>query len=102
MLGVALSRGKHLSSLPYQVAIEIHRLLSAALSKPNGQTLAAAALAALKIDYFQRNSVREMPPSLDEALSIASRVPLTQQERELLGFLNMTTRAQSAIDSFNK
>ncbi|HEV8582095.1 MAG TPA: CHAT domain-containing protein [Thermoanaerobaculia bacterium] len=102
MLGVALSRGKHLSSLPYQVAVEMHRLFSASLSKPNGQSLAAAALIALKIDYFRRNSVREMPPSLEEAIAIADRASLTQQNSELLGLLNMSTRAQSAIASLNE
>lgn len=96
-LAISLSRGGSLRSLPYATAGEMHRLLSEGLLKTDSRGLAAACLIALKLDYFQRNSVREMPPSLEDVLRLAAQSPVSEDGQELLRSFQMSDRARDAL-----
>ncbi len=100
-LAISLSRGGSLRSLPYGTAVEMHRILSECLLKADSRGLAAACLIALKLDYFQRNSVREMPPSLEDVLRLAAQSPVPKDGQELLRTFQMSDRARDALARIN-
>jgi len=97
-LGIALTRGRSLRRLQYRTAEEMHGLFSTALSSEEGRALAAAALLALKADYFKPASVREPPPSSAELLGLLEGASLTPAEAELLSCLELGDRARQALE----
>jgi len=97
VLGIALARGRSLRRLPYQTAQEMHRLFGAALASEDGRAPAAAALLALKVDYFQAGSVREPPPSSVELRTLLEDASLTATEAQLLGCLSLGPRALEVL-----
>jgi hypothetical protein len=96
-LAITLSRGSSLMSLPYGAAVEMHRLLSECLLKADSRGLAAACLIALKLDYFQRNSVRELSPPLEDVLRLAAQSPVSEDGWELLKSFQVSDRARDAL-----
>jgi len=97
-LGIALARGRNLRRLPFQTAREMHRLFAEALATEDGRRLAAAALLALKAEYFQPGAVREPPPPSAELLGLLAGASLTSEEEQLLGCLPLGDRARRLFE----
>jgi hypothetical protein len=97
-LGIGLARSRGLRRLPYRTAQEMHELFSTALASEESEALAAAALLALKADYFKPSSVREPPPSSAELLGLLDGASLTPAEAELLACLKLGDRARRALE----
>lgn len=96
-LGVALGRGRSLRRLSYRTAQEMHRHFAAALSTPDARRMAAAALLALKRDYFEANAVREPPPDRDELLTALTGVPLDEANERLLTHLAVSDGTRETL-----
>lgn len=96
-LGIALGSGRRVAELNYQTAKEMHRLFIAGLSNRESQALAVAALVALKLDYFRRNSVQEPPPLLEELLRAFPKVPLSVDDVSLLNTLRISERSRRVL-----
>jgi len=99
-LGVALSRGRSLRRLPYQTAKEMHRLFASAVSTPDGRTLGAAALLALKLDYFEANSVREPTPTREDIFAMLDQAALSKEEGRLLSSLDLSEETTEIFGRF--
>jgi len=96
-LGIAIGRGNRLKRLAYRSAKEMHRLFAEALSDEDSRSLGAAALIALKLDYFQKNSVRDAPPSLEQCLAILTQYPLGEDEKQLLNLVQVSKRSRAIL-----
>lgn len=96
-LGVALARGRRLRQVPYRTAREMHRLFVDALTSTDAERVGAAALMALKIDYFEANAVREPPPSREELLAVLGGGPWREEEERLLSCLAVSDKTRKAF-----
>lgn len=96
-LGVALARGRRLRQLPYRTAQEMHRLLARALTSTDAERVGAAALLALKIDYFEANAVREPPPTREDLLAVLGGGSWNEEEERLLSCLTVSDKTREAF-----
>jgi hypothetical protein len=96
-LGVALGRGRRLGQLPFQTAKEMHWLFAVALSSSETQDISAAALLALKLDYFSANSVREPAPPLEEVIDILSSASWNALAARLLRHLSFGNATRQTL-----
>lgn len=95
-LGVALGRGRPLRRLTYATAKEMHALFASALPAAESRGPAAAALLALKVDYFDRNAVHEPSPSRDVVLAALAGASW-ESEGWLLAQLGVSDETREAL-----
>jgi hypothetical protein len=89
LYGIAMAQGHHLGDISYKIAKKMHHQFSLAYDNPETRDFAIGALVALKLEYFQRNSVREFTPHLVAISPQVAKISLSAYQRDALAALKI-------------